>query len=171
MNSNSILGCGPTSEKLNNYKSKGEMEANGWRFGWNSEHYQFNAGRKDWMGKGSHVGYVIGGNSGWMEITLYGSGQVDVDYASGHHEGRVDVLLNDVTKQHVTGYRSQSIAHFSFNDGDVLRIAEGEDGKVGVLVLNSIQLTCGDSTTGKMFKANLTRLLFVQDRSTRKTVI
>ena len=148
MNSNSISGCGPTSEKLNNYKSKGEMEANGWRFGWNSEHYQFNAGRKDWMGKSSHVGYVIGGNSGWMEITLYGSGQVDVDYASGRHDGRVDVLLNGVSKQNVTGYHAKSIAHFSFNDGDVLRIAEGKDRKRGTLVLNSINLTCGNSTPG-----------------------
>ena len=79
---------------------------------------------------------------GWLEITLHGYGNIAVNYSSGYN-GMVDVYLNGVSKHQLHGEKSQDTVNVLFTDGDVIRIAEGSDGKPGILVLNSIDITCG----------------------------
>ena len=79
---------------------------------------------------------------GWLEITLHGYGNIAVNYSSGYN-GMVDVYLNGVSKHQLYGEKSQDTVNVLFTDGDVIRIAEGSDGKPGILVLNSIDITCG----------------------------
>ena len=91
----------------------------------------------------SHSGGVKKEISGWLEITLTGSGLVVINYASGWRTGVVDVYLNGFSQQSVSGYNTKSTVSISFSDGDVLRIGEGSDGRSGVIVLISINVTCG----------------------------
>ena len=115
------------------------MEWNGWRF---APEFGFNSGRKDWMGDTALSGGVEHEPMGWLEITLQGYGNIAVNYTSGYN-GMVDVYVNGVSKHQLNGEKSQDTVDLLFTDGDVIRIAEGSDGKPGILVLNSVDITCG----------------------------